>query len=29
MGHITIANRNVNGAIKTANFLREQVKVIA
>lgn len=29
MGHITVANRNINRAIKTANFIKDQVKVIA
>jgi 5-(carboxyamino)imidazole ribonucleotide synthase len=29
MGHITVANRSINQAIKTANFIKEHVKVIA
>lgn len=29
MGHITVANRNINRAIRTANFLKDQIKVIA
>lgn len=29
MGHVTVANRNVNRAIKTANFIKDQIKVIS
>lgn len=29
MGHITVANRSVNRAIKTATFIKDQIKVIA
>ncbi|MDQ3016039.1 MAG: 5-(carboxyamino)imidazole ribonucleotide synthase [Bacteroidota bacterium] len=29
MGHVTVANRNVNRAIKTANFIKDHIKVIA
>ena len=29
MGHITVANRSVNRAIRTANFIKEHIKVIA
>ncbi len=29
MGHITVANRNVNQAIRTANFLKDHIKVIS
>lgn len=29
MGHITVANRSVNRAIRTANFIKEQIKVIS
>jgi 5-(carboxyamino)imidazole ribonucleotide synthase len=29
MGHITVSNRSVSRAIKTANFIKEQIKVIA
>ena len=29
MGHITVANRSVNKAIRTANFLKEHIKVIS
>jgi 5-(carboxyamino)imidazole ribonucleotide synthase len=29
MGHVTVANRNVARAIKTANFIKDQIKVIS
>ncbi|HUR30606.1 MAG TPA: 5-(carboxyamino)imidazole ribonucleotide synthase [Saprospiraceae bacterium] len=29
MGHVTVANRNINRAIKTANFIKDQIKVIS
>ncbi len=29
MGHVTVANRNISSAIKTANFIKDQIKVIA
>jgi 5-(carboxyamino)imidazole ribonucleotide synthase len=29
MGHVTVANRSVNRAIKTANFIKDQIKVIS
>lgn len=29
MGHITVANRSINRAIRTANFIKEHIKVIA
>lgn len=29
MGHITVANRSVNRAIRTANFIKEHIKVIS
>ncbi len=29
MGHVTVSNRNVSSAIKTANFIKDQIKVIA
>jgi 5-(carboxyamino)imidazole ribonucleotide synthase len=29
MGHITVANRSVSQAIRTANFLKEHIKVIS
>ncbi len=29
MGHVTVANRNVNRAIKIANFIKDQIKVIS
>ncbi len=29
MGHVTVANRNVNRAIRTANFIKEHIKVIS
>ncbi len=29
MGHVTVANRNVSRAIKTANFIKEHIKVIS
>ena len=29
MGHVTVANRNVSRAIKTANFIKDQIKVIS
>ena len=29
MGHITVANRSINKAIRTANFLKEHIKVIS
>lgn len=29
MGHVTVANRNVNRAIRTANFIKELIKVIS
>jgi 5-(carboxyamino)imidazole ribonucleotide synthase len=29
MGHITVANRSVNRAIKTATFIKDQIKVIS
>ncbi|HZV71493.1 MAG TPA: 5-(carboxyamino)imidazole ribonucleotide synthase [Saprospiraceae bacterium] len=29
MGHVTIANRNINRAIKTANFIKDLIKVIS
>jgi 5-(carboxyamino)imidazole ribonucleotide synthase len=29
MGHITVANRSVNQAIRTASFIKELVKVIS
>lgn len=29
MGHVTVANRNINTAIKTANFIKDQIKVIS
>jgi len=29
MGHITVANRSVNKAIRTANFLKDHIKVIS
>lgn len=29
MGHVTVANRSVSRAIKTANFIKDQIKVIS
>lgn len=29
MGHITVANRNISRAIRTANFIKEHIKVIS
>lgn len=29
MGHLTVSNRSVSRAIKTANFIKDQIKVIA
>jgi len=29
MGHVTVANRNINRAIKIANFIKDQIKVIS
>ncbi len=29
MGHVTVANRSINQAIKTANFIKDQIKVIS
>lgn len=29
MGHITVGNRSINRAIRTANFIKDQIKVIA
>lgn len=29
MGHVTVANRNINRAIKTANFIKDLIKVIS
>lgn len=29
MGHVTVANRSINRAIKTANFIKDQIKVIS
>ena len=29
MGHVTVANRSINQAIKTANFIKDHIKVIA
>lgn len=29
MGHVTVANRNLNRAIKTANFIKDTIKVIS
>jgi 5-(carboxyamino)imidazole ribonucleotide synthase len=28
MGHITVSNRSVSRAIRTANFIKDQIKVI-
>ena len=29
MGHVTVANRSINRAIKTANFIKDHIKVIS
>ncbi len=29
MGHVTVANRNINRAIRTATFIKDQIKVVS
>jgi 5-(carboxyamino)imidazole ribonucleotide synthase len=29
MGHVTVANRSINHAIKTAKFIKDQIKVVS
>jgi 5-(carboxyamino)imidazole ribonucleotide synthase len=29
MGHVTVANRSINRAIRTANFIKDQIKVVS